>query len=96
MAEVNFFVSGETLRTTVQIPFEIGSQSVSEVGEAILESAQAEGLITDGTVYEVYDGDAPELPPAPIPESAEVRALRAKAAELWPSLQNRKAEDKER
>jgi hypothetical protein len=43
------------------------------------------GLITDSTACAVFDGDGPELLPAPMAESAE---LRVKPAELLPSLRH--------
>jgi hypothetical protein len=90
-AEVTFRVAGETLHTTIDFPTGFGSPgTVNEIVEMIAESAAAEGLITDGTVFEVYE----ELPPAPKPESAEIRELRVAAAKLWPSLRNRRGNDK--
>jgi hypothetical protein len=88
-AEVNFLVYGkQNVRATVQIP--VGSAgTISEAGEAIAESAVDEGLIAEGSEYEIYDGDASDVPAAPEPESAELQELRAAAAKLWPSLKKK-------
>lgn len=89
-AGVDFLVGGqESKHATVEIPNGSG-KSVFEAGEAIVESAADEGLIADGSEYEIYDGDASDLPPAPEPESAELQELRAAAVKHWPSLKKKK------
>jgi hypothetical protein len=93
-AKISFRIAGnETMSTTVEIL--IGNTlTASEIGEEMAGQAWAGGLITEGTEYEIFDCDAPELQPVPTPESEEMRELRAKAAKIWPSLRNRRAHDR--
>jgi hypothetical protein len=65
----------------------VGERNCEPVYASTQPGRRAEAPRTGTPVDEIgSDGGAPELPPAPKPESAALRALRTKAAELWPSL----------